>query len=245
LGLSQPELGPNVRGSQNAHFASAGLEGLTVSYPLLNDGSILGINDPSAVAMARANRDQQTLANVITEQRVIILVVTDYIYIWDSRAQVATAQKMIELATKQLGIIHTQVKLGLKLPQQIEFAEAQLAAANQTRQMGIDGENASSGDLAGRIGLKESELQLENTELPLPELELLDHFLDLVMPDHPALHQQQAKVELARQRLKVDEADYWPTVTLESNLSTAQDLEYFNGSMAHTRPTPVSFILNH
>jgi len=236
LGLSQPENGPSNR-QGNAHWAPVGIESVGVSYPLIYEGSIFGLNDPPAVAMARANRDQQMIANVITAQKVIFGVVTDYIYVTDYRAQVSTAQKMIDLATQQLDIVRAQMKLGLKLPQQVQVAEAQLAAANQARLTGSAGESAFSEDLANLIGQRGAEIELDGTELPLSELEPLKRILDQVMVGHPALRAQRTKVEIARQQLRVDEANFWPTATLNTNFSSAQDLEYINGGLKHPRPT--------
>ena len=236
LGLSEPENGPSNR-QANAHWAPVGLELFGVSYPLIYEGSILGLNDPPAVAMAQANMDQQMIANVITAQKVIFGVVTDYIYVTDYRARVLTAQKMVELATQQLEIVRAQMKLGLKLPQQVQVAEAQLAAANQARQTGSAGESAFLDDLANRIGQNGAEMELDGTELPLSELEPLKRFLDQVMVGHPALRTQRTKVEIARQQLRVDAANFWPTATLNTNFSSAQDLEYINGGLKHPRPT--------
>ncbi|MBV8358885.1 MAG: TolC family protein [Deltaproteobacteria bacterium] len=236
LGLSQPENGPsNHQG--NAHWAPVGLESFGVTYPLIYQGSILGLNDPPAVGMARTNTDQQMIANLITAQKVIFGVVTDYVYVSDYRAQVSTAEKMMELAAQQLEIVRAQMKLGLKLPQQVQVAEAQFAAANQARQTGSAGERAFSEDLANLIGQSGAEIELDGTELPLSELEPLKRFLDQVMAGHPALRAQRIKVEIARQQLRIDEANFWPTATLDSNFSSAQDLEYLNGGLRHPRPT--------
>ena len=236
LGFSQQGSGRSSR-QGNAHWAPVGLESLGFSYPLIYEGGILGLNDPPAVAMARANMDQQTIANVITAQKVIFNVVTDYIYVTDYRAEVATAQKMTELAAQQLEIVRAQVKLGLKLPEQVHIAEAQLAAASQARKAATAGENAFSENLASLIGQRGAALELESTELPLSELEPLNRFLDQVMAGHPALRAQQTKVEVARQQLRVDEANFWPTATLNTNFGGAQDLEYLNGGRQHPRPT--------
>jgi outer membrane protein TolC len=241
LGLFQPENGAfNAPGSQNAHWAAVGLEQIGVAFPLFFQGSIMGLNNPPVVAMARTSSDQQSIANLITEQKVIFNVVTDYVYATEYQVQAATAETMAELAKQQLAIVQAQVKLGLKLPQQIEIADSQVESANETSRAAIAGKYQFEEDLATLIGRKGSELQVENVQLPLSRLVPLNRFLDEVMPAHPALRAQQTKVELARQQLRVDEANFWPRATLFNNLSSAQDLEYFNGSRAH--PRPVSFL---
>jgi outer membrane protein TolC len=238
LGLFQPENPATTNGhSQNAHWAPVGIESIGVSYPLISQGSMLGLNDPPAVAMARASKDQQLIANVITEQKVIFDVVTDYIYVTEYRAQSATARRMTELASQQLEIVSAQVAVGLKTPQQVQVAAAQLEAAKQALDAANAGESAFAAALASLIGQSGSALQLEDTQLPLSQLQPLNRFLDQVMAGHPALREQRAKVEIARQQLRADNANFWPTAALNTSFSSAQDLDYFNGSTQHPRPT--------
>jgi outer membrane protein TolC len=72
---------------------------------------------------------------------------------------------------------------------------------------------------------------------PTPPLPPLPQFLDQVMPGHPALRVQQGKVEIQRQQLRADIGNFWPSATLTTQFTGAQNLEYFNGNNRAPRPT--------
>jgi len=238
LGLFQPE-NPSSTGTHNpeAHWAPVGMESVGITYPLLSGGSILGLNDPPPVAISRADMDQQTITNLITEAKVVFNVVTDYIYITAYHLQATTQEQMVEVATKQLEIAKAQVVVGLKLPQQVQVAQAQLDSASRGLEAARENERSFTTDLAKVIGTSDAELKLDQTPTPLTPLPPLHLFLDRVMANHPALQVQEGKVEVARQQLRVDNANFWPSANLNTSFASAQDLDYFNGSSAHPRPT--------
>ena len=238
LGIFQPENGTFGQRNRNAHWGAVGIEQIGVAYPLLFEGSVLGLNDVPAVAAARAQMSGQDAVNLLTEQKVVLDVVNDYLYATTYRRESQAEQQIIELESKQLEIVQEQVRLGLKLPQQMEILQAQVDAAKKVRDSA--NENARNfrlmlATLTGNQGGQELELGGDQPSLaPLPPLE---GFLDQVMPGHPALRVQNTKVEVARQQLRVDEANFYPTAIMNSNLTGAQDLEYFNGNNLHPRPT--------
>jgi outer membrane protein TolC len=57
------------------------------------------------------------------------------------------------------------------------------------------------------------------------------------MPLHPALMVQDAKIDVARQQLRVDQAANLPTVKLNNEFAVSEDYSYFNGGPFHRRPT--------
>ena len=238
LGIFQPENGVQGQRNRNAHWGPVGIEEIGVEYPLIFEGSILGLNDVPAVAAARAQMSGQEALNLLAEQKVILDVVSDYLYAMTYRQESQAEQKIVELESKQLEIVREQVRLGLKLPQQEEIVRSQIEAATKVRNSAEENAQNFRLTLATLTGSRgDQPIEIAGDLPPLAELPPLNGFLDEVMPGHPALRVQNAKVEVARQQLRVDEANFWPTANLNSNLTGAQDLEYFNGNNLHPRPT--------
>jgi outer membrane protein TolC len=239
LGIFQPENGAPGQQNRTAHWGAVGIEEIGVTYPLIFEGSFLGMNDVPAVAAARAQMTEQEAANLIAEQKVILDVVTDYVYAATYLKESQLEQQIVDLESKQLEIVQEQVRLGLKLPQQEAITRAQIEAATSVRKSADENARNFMVTLAMLMGSSKGDQKIELAgELPsLAELPPLERFLDQVMPGHPALRVQSAKVEVAKQQLRVDEANFWPTANFNTNLTAAQDLEYFNGNNQHPRPT--------
>jgi len=238
LGIFQPENGVQGQHNRNAHWGPVGIEEIGITYPLIFEGSILGLNDVPAVAAARAQMSGQEAMNLIAEQKVILDVVSDYIYAATYRRESQAEQKIIETESKQLEIVREQIRLGLKLPQQEEVLQAQIEAATRVKNSADENSQNFKLTLATLIGNRSDQrIELADELPPLAELPPLNGFLDEVMPGHPALRVQNTKVQVAQQQLRVDEANFWPTAILNSNLTAAQNLEYFNGNNLHPRPT--------
>lgn len=228
-----------------ANFVPIGIEQIGVTYPLFYQGSILGLNDPPAVASAVATMNQQQLTTLISEQEVIFNVLTEYIYAISYRDRVAAQEHIVQLDRKQLEIIQDQVALGLMLPYQAETARAQLEAARQILDSSRANVQAALVQLSTLMGTRdEGPPELAQSKLPLISLPPMSPLLDKVMTVHPALRVQQANVEIAHQQLLVDRAVRLPTVTLNSAVSTGQDMEYFNGATSHPRPVEFLSYLN-
>jgi outer membrane protein TolC len=227
-----------------ANFKPIGIEQIGITYPLFYEGSILGLNDPPAVATAVATMNQQQLTALISAQQVILSVLTEYIYAISYREQVALQHQIVDADRKQLEIIHDQIELGIMLPYQAESARAQLVSAQQVLDSSRANLAAALFQLGTLMGTKDETPELAEAKLPLIELPALGPLLDKVMTVHPALRVQEATVEIAHQQLLVDRDVRLPNVTLNSALSTGQDLEYFNGSSAHSRPVEFLSYLN-
>jgi outer membrane protein TolC len=222
----------------NAHWDPVGLQEVGVSYPLFYEGSILGLNDPPAVASARAVLTEDQLTAIIEAQKLILQVSEAFINAASFRDQLATNQQLVQTYTKELEITRAEVELGLILPQQITIVSAELEAARQAEDSARDNARDYTEQLAALMGNRGGDgVDLADGKLPLPILPGLSEFLGEVMPYHPALQVQDAKVEVARQQLKVDQATNLPTAKLENEFSVSEQLDYFNGSAVHRRPT--------
>ncbi len=249
VGQPLPEIGTFVSGRRTftipkAGFVPIGLEQVGVTYPIYYQGSILGLNNPPVVATAIATMTQEQLNTLIVEQQVILDVLNEYIYATCYREQVEIQRQIVDAAREQLEIMQEQVSLGRMLPFQVESARAQLNGAQQVLNSTEASLRAALLQLGTLMGLENQTPELSLAKLPLIQLPPLEPLLEKVMAVHPALRVQQATVEIAHQQLLVDRAGRFPTVTLNSGLSTAQDFDYFNGATTHPRPVEFQSYIN-
>jgi len=235
LHVFQPE---NPVLARQAHWGPVGYEGIGVAYPLYRQGSILGINNPPAVASAKAVVSEQEWMARISEQKLLLDVISAYWYAVGYRQEFQIYQRMVELAGKKLQIVQAQVVLELKLPQEIEAAKVELAANQQSAASAREVADDATLQLAVLMGRHaDTRLDLDSSPPQLPSLPPVRRFLDFVIPDHPALQVQQARIEVVRQQLAVDKSMRLPEATLNTSFAVAQNLDYFNGNTRHPRPT--------
>jgi len=149
-GISEPGFGA-IPG-RNVHWDPVGIEQIGVTYPLISEGSLMGLNDPPAVATSRAQMTEQEAENIITMEKVVFEVVTDYIYITSYREQLATQREAVERAKEQLAIVKDEERQNLKLPQDVEIAQAQLDAAEQAMQAATNNIDTYMSDLSMVVG---------------------------------------------------------------------------------------------
>lgn len=222
----------------NAHWAPVSVEQVGVSYPLYYEGSILGLNDAPAVATARAEMTEDQLTAMIEEQKVILDVAQSFLNAISYRDQLAINDKLVELYEQDLEITRAQVALGMILPQQIEIVAEELAAARRAAEAARLNAHDYTFQVAKFMGLRDDQtIELDPTKPQLPKLPDLATLLKQVMPLHPALKVQEAKVEVAHQQLRVDSASRLPTARLNTDFASSQDLDYYNGSSVHRRGT--------
>ncbi len=237
-GVFQPENGIGRRG---AHWAPIGIESVGVVYPIIYEGSIFGLNDPPAVMAARAQVTQEQSVAILREQKVVFDVVSAYIHAASYRQQVAIYDRILELSKKELEVVEQQVQIGHKLPQDSMILQAALSAAESARSTVQENADNFASDLAtmiaGQDGKVDAGFQIDSALPPVGPLPPLRQFLDQVMQGHPALLVENAKGEVARQQLRVDQANRWPTASFATTFGGAQDLDYFSGSATHLRPT--------
>ena len=230
-----------ANGTANHSHASwdpLAIEEFILVYPLFYEGSILGLNDPPAVATSEANMSVQQAAALIAEQKVIFNVISAYLSVASYSDQLEQQEKIVATYQRQLDIVEAQQALSLKLPKDVEIARGQfdgaLDAADSLRQVVL----ANKVQLAALMGRANGRsLELDRTEPVMLKLPPLDEFLSEVMPNNPALLVDQAKIEVARQQVRVDKVGQWPVANLNTDFSTGQDLEHFNGSSRFPRPT--------
>jgi outer membrane protein TolC len=236
LNIAQPDTG--VRLPFQAHFAPVAIQGVGVKYPVFENGSLLGLNRPPAVAAANSELAQREFTLLLLQQKVILDVTVAFSNVLWYRHETIAGQAAVELSEKRLAIIASQAAQSLKLPQDVELAKAELASARQA--MAAAGENARdvAAELANLMGRPSDQgLELTASLPPPPPLPSLQQFLAQVMPGHPALKVQQGKVEVARQQYRIARSAELPSANLESDFLVGEDLSHFNGGDQHARPT--------
>jgi outer membrane protein TolC len=236
LNLSSPE-NPISRHA-NAHWDPAAIQAVTATYPIYLYGSIMGLNNPPVVAAAAAELNEQELTAVLAQQKVLLDVSEAFFQaVWYREAE-KLDEAIIQLSQEQLDIVSEEVSLGLKIPQTIDLAKAQLDAGQQAAASARQNAANAVSELAALMGRGgDRALELDQTQRRLPPLPSLEIFLDLTMPTHPALRIQQSKVEVARQQYRIDRASILPSVTLNTSFAGGEDLEYINGNSSHRNPT--------
>jgi outer membrane protein TolC len=214
---------------RNAHWGPVGIESIGLTYPLIQNGSILGLNNPPEVAAARAAVDEKLAGILLIEQKVVFDTVTAYLYAAWYRNEAPLASRIVQLTEERFEIVKYQAQLGLKLPQDVELASAQVVAARRVAAEVMLNAGNSVAALAAMIGRPDDDIAADTTLLPTPPLPPLREFLAHVMLAHPALRVQQGQIEIAQQQVRVDTAALYPSVKLNLGLTGAQDLGRFNG----------------
>jgi outer membrane protein len=214
---------------RNAHWGPVGIESIGLTYPLIQNGSILGLNNPPQVVVARAAVDEKLAGILLIEQKVVFDTVTAYLYATWYRSEAPLASRILQLTEERFEIVKYQAQLGLKLPQDVELANAQVVGAQRVAAEVMLNTANSVAALAALIGRPDDDIAIDTTLLPTPPLPPLREFLAHVMPAHPALRVQQGQIEIAQQQVRVDKAALYPSVKLNLGLTGAQDLGRFNG----------------
>jgi len=237
-GVFEPE---NGAGRRDVHWAPIALESVGVSYPILFQGSFLGLNDSPVEAAARAQLTQGQIQELLAEQKIVLEVVSDFIYAAGYRRRLAILDQILERTDTEVAIVRNQVRLGRKLPQDAELLEDRRLALEEAR--AATEENASNflSDLSSLIssgsGLEDPNIQIDERLPPLVKLPPIRSFLDQVVQNNPLLRIEDAKLEMSRQQLRVDEADSWPTASFNTTFAAGQDLDFLDGNGTHSRPT--------
>jgi outer membrane protein TolC len=194
-----------------------GLGTVTLSYPLYSNGSILGLNTPPAVAIAKANYNMQGWVIRLTEEDVIAHVVGSFYNSVAYLQKVELDKQNVELYRKRLEILEEELKLNLTLPQYVEVAKQQLAASQQLLQTSEQQAEASERlllELLGRPG--KPSVHLDTSDPLMPTLPGIDSLLTRVSEGHPSIAIQEAIIEEAKQQYRLAQVALYPSVNFET-----------------------------
>ena len=194
-------------------WAPAGTGGIGVSYPIYEDGSILGLNNPPAVQVAKADYKRQDWTIRLTEQDLIAKVVGVFLNVTVYQQKVELDQQKVNLSKQRLAIVQEQLALNLVLPQQVDMAKAELAANQQllltSQQRATDSERILA-EFLGRPPTQK--LRLDQSQPAIPSVPPLNDFLNRVAAAHPQVEVQRQNVEVAQQQYRLAQTHLYPSV---------------------------------
>ena len=179
---------------------------------------------------SRAAVDEKLAGILLIEQQVVFNTVTAYVYAAWYRGEAMLASKNVQLSRERLEITQSEVELGLKLPQDIELAQAEVDAAQHALSSAMLNASSSIEVLSALIGRPDDDFSVDTTLPSIPRLPPLREFLAHVMPSHPALRVQQGRIEIAKQEIRVRKAALYPSVSLNLGLAGAQNLQHIQGN---------------
>lgn len=217
-GVTEPELT-----ARNVDNGTGWIGSLGVSYPLFQDGSILGINNAPAVASARAARQQQEWTRSLATETAVDIVAESYFNAVVAQSKVGLYERMAEVSRQRVVIFQTKAQNDLALTQDVQIAEARLRAnENSLRSVKLRAQE-SSVQLAQLMGVA-GPVQLQLAGAPtMPVVPPVEELLAKAMAQHPSLGIQNSAVERARQDVRLNKSRMLPSVRLAGSYSTGED----------------------
>jgi outer membrane protein len=191
-----------------------------MDYPIYQNGSIFGLNDAPAVASARSIFVRQQWTIRLSEQAVIETLASAYFNTAAYQRKAELDQRRVELSQKRLAIFQQEFALDMTLAQNVELAKSELVSDMQLLQTSRQRAADSGMQLAELIGrpLRE-QLNLDLSEPRIPPVPPVEKFLCQVAVSHPAIGQQEANIDVAKQNLRLAETALWPTVGISASYS--------------------------
>ena len=204
-----------------------------LSYPLFKDGSILGLNNPPAIAEKKAKKQALAWTVNLTREEVIYRITDEFILTVSARNRTALSQRRVELIEQSVAITEEQQKQGLKLPIDVKVAKDQLSGAQNLAKLLRQQAVAGSLELSRSLGLPStSELALSST-LPDPPdpPPTAEQLLGGALARHPSLQVQRATIDQAKQNYRLERFRLYPSVSLAGSATYIDDFSPANGSL--------------
>lgn len=191
---------------------------LRLEYPLYANGSILGLNNAPAVAIAKAIYNKQGWALRLANEDVLANLVATYFNTAAYIQKVELDKQKVELFKQRLAILQEELNLNLVLPQLVDVGKQQLLASQQllatSETRAADGEKALLQLLGRPIDEK---IRIDVSDPRLPPLPQLDSFLSRVSETHPSVEIQRAAIQEANQNYRLAQTALYPQVHFQSS----------------------------
>jgi len=206
------------------------LYGAHLSYPLFNDGSILGLNNAPAIAEKKAKKQALAWTVNLTREEVIARVIAEFVTTVSARNRMTLAERRVKLLDQDVSITQEQQKQGLKLPIDVKVAKEQFREAQTL--LKLLGEQATAGSLAlsKTLGLSSSSnLSLSNI-LPDPPdpPPTTEQLIGACLSHHPSLEKQRAVIDQAKQDYRLERFRLYPSVYLDGSVNYIDDFNPSN-----------------
>ena len=227
-------------GSAEVELYSAHLK-----YPLFADGSILGLNNPPAVAERKAKKQALAWTVNLTREDVIYRITDEFVSTVSARNRMGLAERRVKLLDQSVSIIEEQQKQGLKLPIDIKVAKEQFSAGQTLLKLLREQSVAGSLALSKTLGAaSSSNLSLSNTLPDAPDPPpTTEQLIGACLNHHPSLEKQRAVIEQAKQDYRLERFRLYPSVYLDGSASYIDDFSgvsnsesFFSGAIAVNVP---------
>jgi outer membrane protein TolC len=201
-------------------LATVGTGAVVLDYPIYQNGSIFGLNDAPAVASAKSLFVRQQWTIRLSEQAVIETLASTYFNATAYQRKAELDQRRVELSQKRLAIFQQEFALDMTLEQNVELAKSELVSDTQLLQTSKQRAADSGMQLAELLGRPlHQQLNLDLSEPRIPPVPPVDKFLSQVAMNHPAIGEQEANIDIAKQNLRLAETALWPTVGVSASYS--------------------------
>src|SRR5712691_6783844 len=204
-----------------------------LSYALFKDGSILGLNNASAIAEKRAKKQALAWTVNLTREAVIYRITDEFVATVSARNRMGLAERRVQLLDQSVNITQEQQKQELKLPIDVKVAKDQFSAAQTLLTLLREQSVAGSLGLSKTLGLSSSsKLSLTNI-LPDPPdpPPTTEQLLGACLSHHPSLEVQRAVIDQAKQDYRLERFRLYPSVSLAGSATYIDDFSPANGSL--------------
>src|SRR2546429_2197128 len=216
-----------------------------LSYALFKDGSILGLNNPPAIAEKKAKKQALAWTVNLTRQAVIDRITDEFVATVSARNRLGLAERRVHLLDQSVSITQEQQKQGLKLPIDVKVAKEQSSAAQTLLTLLREQAVAGSLGLSKTLGVSSSpNLPLSNV-LPDPPdpPPTTEQLVGACLNHHPSLEKQRAVIDQAKQDYRLGRFRLYPSVYLDGSASYIDDFSgvsnsesFFSGTIAVSIP---------
>ena len=230
LNLGSVTAGGTVVTANNVGWTGVELYGLHLSYPLFNDGSILGLNNAPAIAAKKAQRQALAWTVNLTREEVIARVIAEYVTTVSARNRMELAERRVKLLDQDVSITQEQQKQGLKLPIDVKVAKEQLREAQTLLKLLREQARAGSLGLSKTLGLLSSPNLSLSHILPDPPdpPPTTEQLIGACLNHHPSLEKQRAVIDQAKQDYRLERFRLYPSVYLDGLVNYIDDFNPSN-----------------
>lgn len=239
-----PSLSFNSNGSRGSGFAQD-QAGRNIAYSTTNvNGSFsAGINlfngfaDVAALKQAQHQQDASEYTYDRARQNVVFDVATTFVDLINANEQIRIREENLEALRQQLAQIEEFTRVGARpisdlYQQQAAVAQAELEVLNAERLAQITQTQLIQIlqlNPFGEYSFVAPEVRADNLPIQVYDLEQL---LQAAFAERSDLQAQEARIDAARQGIRIARSSYWPTIgfggSLRSNFSPDADAGLFN-----------------
>jgi outer membrane protein TolC len=209
-------------------WTQLGLANIDLSYPIFKNGSLLQLNHPPTVAVAKAGKSQQESMLKLTRESIAYVVADAFFTAVWYQQKLDFDQQRAALSEERLRIYEGLEANDLKLLQDVQLATAELTTDRSifysTRE-----KSSESSALLLRLTGTQSSVKLPMLDPTPPSISKLPTLRDLenrVAGSHPSVAVQLDAIEIAMQNYRLSRSAMFPTVSVDANYSAGSKYDF-------------------